>query len=365
MTGVPILRELSPTGRITVIVTLLACLLAIGLEWVAGLTGTPIFVSSALGILGLAYVIGLSTERLGEIVGPSKGAILNATFGNLAELIIAAFALAAGQIDVVRSSIIGSIVGNLLLVMGFALLVGGLRHGIQTFNAKVAGLDATLLVLAVISLFIPAVFVATSHTGTSPGAAPRTEESVVIAICLLVLYVLNVIYRLKNPSPQPQNAEGLSAPSWNPLTAVVVLAVSAGLLAVLSEQLVGAIDPFVASFNLTPFFVGLVIIPTIGNLSEQLVAVRLAYKNRIEFSIGVAIGASLQIALFVAPVLVFLGVFLGQPMDLAFPQLEVAAVAAAAVISAFVALDGESNWLEGALLLGVWVILAVSFYFFV
>jgi Ca2+:H+ antiporter len=321
-------------------------------------------VASALGILGLAYVIGLATERLGELVGSAKGAILNATFGNLAELIIAAFALAAGQIEVVRSSIIGSIVGNLLLVMGAALLVGGLRHGIQTFNARVAGLDATLLVLAVISLFIPAVFVATSHTGTAPGATARTDESLVIGIALLILYVLNVVYRLKNPTERPSEVEGPSAPPWDGRTAAIVLALAAGLLAVLSEQLVGAIDPFVATFNLTPFFVGLVIIPTIGNLAEQLVAVRLAYKNRIEFSIGVAIGASLQIALFVAPVLVFLGVVLGQPMDLVFPQLEVAAVAAAALITALVALDGESNWLEGSLLLGVWVILAVSFYFY-
>src|SRR5262249_39006874 len=159
-----------------------------------------------------------------------------------------AFALAAGEIEVVRSSIIGSIVGNLLLVMGMALLVGGLRHGVQTFDAKVAGLDATLLVLAVISLFIPAVFVATSHSGTSPGAGPRTEESVVIAIALLILYVLNVIYRLKNPSATHAESEGLGAPPWNGLTAAIVLGVAATLLAVLSEQLVGAIDPFVASF---------------------------------------------------------------------------------------------------------------------
>src|SRR5206468_5067601 len=141
--------------------------------YLLGVHGTPIFVVSALGILGLAYVIGLATERLGELVGPQKGAILNATFGNLAELIIAAFALAAGQLDVVRASIIGSIVGNLLLVMGMSVLIGGLRHGIQTFNAKIAGLDATLLFLAVIALFIPAVYVATSQGATSVGAAPR------------------------------------------------------------------------------------------------------------------------------------------------------------------------------------------------
>lgn len=364
VTALPILRELSPAGRAVVVITLAVCVLAILLEWVVRLTGTPVFVASGAGILGLAYVIGISTERLGSIVGPQKGAVLNATFGNVAELIIAFFALAAGQLDIVRSSVIGSIVGNLLLVMGLAIVVGGLRHGIQRFDAKIAGLDSTLLVLAVIGLFIPAVFVATSHTAT-PGSPPRIEESVFIAIVLLVLYFVNLIYRFRHPKEIDPAAEDHGGPQWSTREAVLVLAASAALLAVLSEELVGSIDPFIASFSLTPFFVGLVIIPTIGNLAEQLVAVRLAYADRIEFSIAVALGASLQVALFVVPVLVVLGLVLNQPMDLAFPPLEVAAVGVAAAIAALVSLDGESNWLEGALLLGVWVILAVSFYFFV
>jgi Ca2+:H+ antiporter len=360
----PILRELSPIGRAMAAATLAACLVALAMEWLFHLSGTPVFVASAIGILGLAYVIGLSTERLGSLVGPQKGAVLNATFGNVAELIIAVFALAAGQLDVVRASIIGSIVGNLLLVMGMSIVVGGLRHGIQKFDSKIAGLDSTLLVLAVIALFIPAVFVATSRSA-QPGSIGRIDESLVIALVLLVLYFVNLIYRFRHPTELEPVEAHHTGPQWTRRQAVVVLAIAAALLAVLSEELVGAIDPFVASFSLTPFFVGVIIIPTIGNLAEQLVAVRLAYTNRIEFSIAVATGASLQIALFVAPVLVLIGLAIGQPMDLAFPPLEVAAVGVAAAIAALVSLDGESNWLEGSLLLGVYVILAVSFFYFV
>jgi Ca2+:H+ antiporter len=366
--NLPILRELSPIGRGVLLATVTVSVLAIAMEWVLGLSGTPIFVASAVAILGLAYVIGLSTERLGAITGPQAGAVLNATFGNIAELIIAFFALAAGQLEVVKASITGSIIGNLLLVLGVSLLVGGLRHGIQRFDEKIAGLDSTLLVLAVIGLFIPAVFVASSsRLQAEQGSAARIEESVVIAIVLLALYVVNLVYRFRHARDVPEVAalaeEG--GPRWTARSAVVVLAASAVLLAVLSEELVGAIDPFIASFALTPFFVGVIVIPTIGNLAEQLVAVRLAFTNRIEFSIAVAIGASLQIALFVAPVLVFLGLVVNQPMDLVFAPLEVAAVAVAVGIAALISLDGESNWLEGSLLLGVYIILAVSFYVFV
>jgi Ca2+:H+ antiporter len=362
----PFVRGLSPAARAASLATLLACVVAFGLAWLTPASGTLIFVSSAAAILGLAYVIGLATERLGGIVGPQAGAVLNATFGNIAELIIAFFALAAGQVEVVRASITGSIIGNLLLVLGVSVVVGGLRHGIQRFDARIAGLDSTLLLLAVIGLFIPAVFVATTSSDSGqPGAAPRTDESVVIAGVLLVLYLLNLVYRFRHPSSPTSHAAAEHGPRWSRREAVAVLAGAAGVLAILSDELVNAIGPFVSSFALTPFFVGVVIIPTIGNLAEQLVAVRLAWADRIEFSIAVALGASLQIALFVAPVLVLAGLALGQPMDLAFPPLEVAAVAVAAVIAALVSLDGESNWLEGALLLGAWVILAVSFYFFV
>ncbi|MEO7119177.1 MAG: calcium/proton exchanger [Candidatus Limnocylindrales bacterium] len=368
MTNLPVIGQLSPLSRAVVLAALIASLTAIAMEWLLHLSGTPIFLASALAILGLAYVIGLSTERLGTISGPQVGALLNAAFGNIAELIIAGFALLAGQLEVVKASITGAIIGNLLLVLGMSLLIGGARHGIQRFNERIAGLDSTLLVLAVIGLLIPAVFVASAGSRPAqPGSVERIDESVVIAIVLLVLYFVNIVYRFRHPPEMP--AAGHEAergePTWSARTAIVVLAASATLLAILSEQLVGAIDPFVESFGLTTFFVGVIIIPTIGNLAEQLVAVRLAYADRIEFSIAVAIGATLQIALFVAPILVLMGLFVGQPMDLVFEPLEVAAVAVAAGIAALVSLDGESNWLEGALLLGVYVILAVSFYFFV
>src|SRR3990170_4843449 len=308
-----ILRALSPVGRGVLVATLAVSVLSVAMEWLLHVEGTPVFLVSALGILGLAYVVGAATERLGALAGPQVGGILNATFGNVAELIIAFFALAAGELEVVKASLTGSIVGNLLLVLGFSLFLGGLRNGQQRFSPKVAGLDATLLVLAVIGLFVPAVFALS--TGGSAGAEPRTLENVSVA------------------------------------------------LAVLSEQLVGAIDPFIASFDLTPFFVGVILIPTIGNLAEHLVAVQLAIRDRVDFAMAVAIGSSLQVALFVAPVLVLLGLVVGQPMDLVFTPLEIAAVAAAAGITALIAFDGESNWLEGALLLGVYAILAVSFFY--
>lgn len=364
MNAIPVLRDLTPLGRAVLIATLLVSGLSVVLEWVVGVHGTPIFIVSAIGILGLAYVVGASTERLGALAGPQVGGVLNATFGNIAELIIAFFALTAGQIAVVKASITGSIIGNLLLVLGASMLLGGLRHGLQRFSARIAGADATMLVLAVIGLFVAAVF---AH---STGAGPeghRLEESVVISIVLLVLYIANLFYRFRHPEDVlgGQEPEGHAGPAWSTAVAIGMLGVSAALLAVLSEQLVSAIDPFIEQFGLTPFFVGVILIPTIGNLSEHLVAVQLALKDRVDFTMAVSIGSSLQVALFVAPVLVLLGLVVGQRMDLVFAPLEVAAVAAAAGIVALVALDGESNWLEGALLLGVYGILAVSFFYLV
>lgn len=362
MNAIPVLRDLSPLGRAVLIGTLVVSALSMILEWVLGGHGTPIFVVSAAGILGLAYVVGASTERLGALAGPHVGGVLNATFGNIAELIIAFFALTAGQIAVVKASITGSIIGNLLLVLGASMLLGGLRHGRQRFSSRIAGADATMLVLAVIGLFVPAVFAFSAPSGPS---GHRVEESVVVSLVLLALYIANLFYRFRHPEDVlgGQEPEGHAGPAWSPAVALGMLGLSAALLAVLSEQLVGAIDPFIEQFGLTPFFVGVILIPTIGNLSEHLVAVQLSLKDRVDFSMAVSIGSSLQVALFVAPVLVLLGVIVGQRMDLVFAPLEVAAVAAAAAVVALVSLDGESNWLEGALLLGVYAILAVSFFF--
>jgi Ca2+:H+ antiporter len=360
---VPVLREMTPFGRAAVVATLVVSAAALVLDYLLGVHGTPIFVISALGILGLAYVIGIATERLGALTGPQVGGILNATFGNIAELIIAFLALQAGLLEVVKASITGSVIGNLLLVLGASLLFGGLKNGLQRFNARVAGLDATLLVIAVIGLFIPAVFAASGPD--RPQEPGHIEESVFVSIVLFALYFVNLLYRFRHPSEflGSEDPEGHGGPPWTARTALAVLGVTAALLAVLSESLVHSIEPFIEAFGLTPFFVGVVLVPIIGNLAEHLVALQLAVRNRVDFAMAVSIGSSLQVALFVAPVLVFAGVLVGQPMDLVFAPLEVAAVGVAAVITAFMAFDGESNWLEGSLLLGVYAILAVSFFY--
>jgi Ca2+:H+ antiporter len=358
----PIIGSLSPVARILFLVVVGLAIATIVLDVVVG--GLPplvVFGLAAVSILGLAWLIGQATERIGAITGPQVGGILNATFGNIAELIIAFFALQGGLVDVVKASLTGSIIGNLLFVLGLSVLVGGLKHGTQTFSREIAGSNAALLVLAAIGLFVPAVF----RASTNQGEGSLVEDSTLIALLLIAGYGLSLIYQFTNPTRTLGGHEARDAhegPAWSGRTAVVVLVGAAILLAILSEILVGAIEPVVETLGLTEFFVGVVILPVIGNLAEQLVAVQLARKNRMEFSMAVSYGASLQVALFVAPALVLLGVLTGHPMDLAFAPLEVVAVGAAVGISALIALDGESNWLEGALLVLVYLILAATFF---
>lgn len=361
-TGLPVLGQLSPIARVAVGVTAAASVAAVVLDFGLHAEGTLVFVVAAAAILGLAWLVGVATERLGAMSGPQVGGILNATFGNVAELIIAFFALQAGLIEVVKASLTGSIIGNLLLVLGVSVLAGGLRNGPQRFSQRIAGSNAALLVVAAIGLFVPAIF-ALSSGDRSQGTL--TEESVIVAVLLIVGYVLSLVFQFTNPSETlgaHEPTEGHGGPAWSTRTAIVVLLAAAGLLALLSEILVGAIEPFVDTFGLSAFFVGVVLIPTIGNLAEHLVAVQLAWRNKMEFAMAVCFGSSLQVALFVAPVLVILGALMGRPMDLVFEPLEVAAVAAAVGISALIALDGETNWLEGVLLVIVYVILAGSFF---
>lgn len=361
--SLPVLGAVSPFGRLAMVVTALLSAAAIVLDFVVHVdNATLVFVVAAAGILGLAWVVGLSTERIGALTGPQVGGVINATFGNVAELIIAFFALQAGLIQVVKASLTGSIIGNLLLVLGVSVLAGGLRNGTQSFSARIAGSNAALLVLAAIGLFVPAIF---ALSGGNPDQGTLTEESVIVSVLLILGYVLSIVFQFTNPDRTlggHEAPEGHAGPPWSARTAVAVLLAAAALLAVLSEILVGAIEPFIDTFGLSAFFVGVVVIPTIGNLAEHIVAVQLAWKDRMEFAMAVCYGSSLQVALFVAPLLVMLGVLIGQPgMDLVFHPLEVAAVGAAVGISALIALDGESNWLEGALLIIVYVVLAGSF----
>ncbi len=353
---------LSPLGRGAVLTTVVLSAATIAMGWLLRADETLVFLVAAGAILGLAWVVGLATERLGATVGPQAGGILNATFGNVAELIIAFFALQAGLVDVVKASLTGSIIGNLLLVLGASVLVGGLRHGIQTFDARIAGANAALLVVAAIGLFVPAIYA----ISVGQRATDRlVEESVIVAVLLIAGYGLSLLWQFTNPDRTlggHQPAVGHEGPAWSGRTASGVLVGAAALLAVTSEILVGAIEPFVDSVGLSAFFVGVVMIPTIGNLAEHLVSVQLAARNKMEFSMAVTYGSSLQVALFVAPLLVIVGALIGQPMDLVFTPLEVVAVGAAVGISALIALDGESNWLEGALLVIVYLILAGSFF---
>ena len=358
---IPVLGILSPPVRVAVVATFALAVVAAVMDLVLHVEGALVFIVSAAAILGLAWIIGLSTERLGALTGPQVGGILNATFGNIAELIIAFFALQAGLITVVKASLTGSIIGNLLLVLGAAMLVGGLKNGLQTFSQRVAGSNAGLLALAAVGLFIPAVFAA---SGTETQDA-RVEESVLVAIVLIGGYALSLVWQFTNPERTlggHEDSQGHGGPAWSMRAAVGVLLVTAAFLALLSEILVGSIEPFIEQFGLSELFVGVILIPTIGNLAEHLVAVQLAFKNKMEFALAVSFGSSLQVALFVAPVLVLVGVVIGQPMDLIFQPLEIAAVAVAVAISALIALDGESNWLEGALLMLVYLIIAISFF---
>ena len=322
---------------------------------------TLILLASAAAIIPLAGMIGEGTEALAEKVGQRAGGLLNATLGNAAELIIAIVALHQGLIELVLASITGSILGNLLLVLGLALLAGGIKHGTQKFNRANAGIDATLLVLSVFALAIPSFF----NQALEPDFRTVEFLSIGAAIAILVMYGLVILYSFTSPTTEadPQAREAHPVSHWSTTHALIILVVAVALIALLSEFLVGAVEPVTEALGLSEFFLGIILIPLVGNAAEHFVAVQVAMKNKMDLSLSIAIGSSLQIALFVAPLLVFISLAMGQPMPLEFTSYEVLAVAAAAIIAAFVSLDGESIWLEGAMLLVLYVILAVAFFF--
>jgi Ca2+:H+ antiporter len=335
---------------------------AIGVEGLAPDQHLLVFVTSALAILPLAASMGRSTERLAERMGEGVGGLLNATFGNAAELIIALAALRAGLYDVVKASIAGSIVGNILLVLGAATLAGGLRRPEQHFNVTAARSQATMLTLAAIALILPAAFHAVA--GTAEHAL--IELSISISVVLLLMYLLSLTFTLithpqlfaGSQSPEESAAEGsLARP-------IATLVAATAAIAWMSEIMVGAIEPTAHALGLTDLFVGVFVVAILGNAAEHATAVTAAMKDRMDLSLSIAIGSSIQIALFVAPVLVLASLVIGpRPMDLAFPAGLVLAVLLAVLISGQVASDGRSNWLEGAQLLAVYVLLGVTFFF--
>jgi Ca2+:H+ antiporter len=318
-----------------------------------------IFAASALAILPLAGLIGHATEDLAARTGPQIGGLLNATFGNVTELIIAIFLILEGELQVVKASITGSIIGNVLLVLGLAFLVGGWSRVQQRFSRASAGLHAASLVIAVTALLLPALF---SYTPEATGF--RTEAvSVGVSIILIAVYVLALVFTLKTHRSLFRSDFELGEPKWSMARAVGTLAGATVFVALMSEFLVGALEPTVEELGLSKLFVGLIIVPIIGNAAEHSSAVLLAARDKMDVSIEIAIGSSTQISLFIAPVLVFASLLVGQPMDLIFTGIEIAAVAFSAAILGFIVLDGRSNWFEGAQLLATYAIMAVSFFF--
>ena len=318
------------------------------------------FLTAAGAIIPLAGLIGRGTEELALHAGPRVGGLLNATFGNVTELIIAFFLILKGEIDVVKASLTGSILGNLLLVLGLSFLVGGLKHQEQQFNPQAAGVHSTSLVLAVIGLLMPALFVLT--TGQH-NFVEREVVSGVVAAVLMLLYVAALVFTMVTHEHLFHTPTEGEQAKWPVRTALIVLLAATAVVALESELLVGALEPALKDLGLSKFFVGLILVPIIGNAAEHSSALVFALRNKLDVTLEIAIGSSTQIALFVAPVLVFLSLAVRHPMDFVFTTFEVAAVGLSTLIVAFISLDGRSNWLEGTQLLGAYAIMAISFFF--
>lgn len=349
------------------LVLLLFVPLAIGAELLHQ-SPVVVFALSALAIIPLSGFLGRATEEIAVLTGPTVGGLLNATLGNLAELIIALLALRAGLLDLVKASITGSILGNLLLVLGLAQLMGGLKHKTQRFNANLAGLNVTLMVVAMIGLVIPAVYHATH---VDPTRELTRKVSVGVAALLIVGYVLSLVYSMWTHRSVFGEARDVAAAehdeahgAWSLRRSLVVLLASAGFVGWLSEILVGSTEEAIKHVGLSEVFVGLIIVPIIGNAAEHSSAVLMAMKNRMDLAVSIAMGSSAQVALLIAPILVFAGLAIGQPMDLAFSAFEVVAVALAVSVANTAIRDAESNWLEGAFLMLVYGMLAVAFFYF-
>lgn len=336
--------------------------ITIGLE-LAHSNDVLLFLSACGAIIPLAGWMGRATEHLSARVGPGLGGLLNATFGNAAELIIAIAALRHGYYEVVKASITGSIIGNILLVLGLSLLLGGMKFQRQRFNATAAGLGATMLFLSAVGLILPSATAA-----LHPDLPHERIELMSVLICgvLMLSYVLSLLFSLKTHSYLYGGTEGaheLDEHVWSKTRSFITLFIATALVAVVAEMLVGAIEHTAEIWGMTEVFVGVILVAVIGNAAEHSTAVLMAIKNKMDLALHIAVGSSIQIALFVAPVLVFLSYILGpQHMGLDFTNMEVLGVVLSVIVVALVSMDGESHWMEGVLLLAVYACLGVAFY---
>lgn len=331
---------------------LAASVLAIALH-LAGTRGQIVFVVASVALAALAWALAEATDQAGESAGPRASALLNATFGNLPEVVIVVLAIRAGLDDIARASIIGSVIGNILLVLGLSLVVGGWRNGAQTFSERVAATNASMLILGVAGLGLPTLFAALEHD-------PQAAETLSLWTggALVVVYVAYLYYSFQQPPLRDSGHPG--GLRWSPVQAVGLLAVAAIGTGVVSEVLVDSIKPAVEALGIPRPFVGLVVIPFVGNVAEHFSAVRLAYRNRLDFSMGIAYGSGIQVVLVASAVAVLAGALVGNNLTLVFDPLQLAALAAAALGSTMIARGGETNWLEGLQLLTIYLVVAVA-----
>jgi len=366
-------RSLDP-GRALLLLLVFVALapLAAALHW----GGIATFAFAALAIVPLAGLMGEATESLAARLGAGVGGLLNATFGNAAELIIALVALQRGLYDVVKASLTGSIIGNILLVLGLACVAGGIGRERQVFDRAAAAAGSTLLVLAVIGLVVPAMFQFVAGAAARSGAIAVGREALLertlsleISLVLFIAYLLSLLFSLRThrhlyAGQAHRDAHDAGHATASVPRAAATLLVATALVAWMSELLVGAVEEASHALGLTEVFVGVIVVAVIGNAAEHSTAVTVAMKNKMDLALNIAIGSSIQIALFVAPLLVFFSYLMPHgPMDLRFTPFEVLAVAISVGVVNLVAQDGESNWLEGALLLAVYLVLGIAFFF--
>lgn len=322
---------------------------------------TIMFILAALSIIPLAGIMGEGTEEISSYTGPKIGGFLNATFGNATELIISFFALKSGLFEVVKSSIAGSIIGNILLVLGASMFIGGLKHKTQNFNINVVETTSSMLLFSLIGLCVPAFF---THTINPNLLNTRYEGlSLVVAIVMFILYILSLIFSFfthKDLYATTTEEDGHES-KWSLKKSIAILIIATVIIAIESEFLVGGIEDITSKLGLSEFFVGIILIPIIGNAAEHSTAITMALKNKMDVAIEIALGSSLQIILFVAPVLIFLSL-LFTPMSIIFNPFELVSLIASVIIANKVANDGQSNWLEGAQLMAVYFIIAAGFF---
>ena len=324
------------------------------------LSPTLIFITSCLAIIPLAGLMGQATEEISVYSGPRIGGFLNATFGNATELIIAFFALKEGLFDVVKASIVGSVIGNILLILGLSMILGGYKFKTQSFNKKAVEVSSSMLLFSVIGLSIPAIF---THTIKVDLLTTKYENlSVAIALIMFAIYILGLYFSFYTHKDiyGTEHKEEVES-KWSLKKSVLVLIIATVFIAIESEFLIGSVDSMTETLGLSEFFVGIIIIPIIGNAAEHSTAVVMAMKNKMDVAVEIAIGSSLQIILFVAPVLIFLSL-LFKPMSIIFNEFELVALIVAVVIANRVSNDGESNWLEGVQLVAVYIIIAICFF---